>query len=327
MRSRSICRLSALFALIVYFAFSSCGTSKGAGALPGNPGNTAETQISPDSTQNIQLRDISGLFPPESRENEYYKIQILAVTDYQSAEREKKRLRDYTDKTIYLIKEQKLWKVQIGDYNSRNSAESDSDYLKKLGWNDAWIVQFRENNPVKTTKTAEEVKSAEINTKTIYTVQVIATTNKNEAEKLQNNLKLLNIQNSSLSKTGEFWRIQVGEYEKYEDAGIMLKKIKEMGFNDSWITKKSSPVNEPVSSNIKKPFESFYYIDIFSSESKESAQKEAGRIYLLTENRPEVSMKDSMWSVRLGPYSDVYKAESLAKLLIGFGFKESKVVK
>lgn len=167
--------------------------------------------------------------PPGIDEKDFFKIQVLATQTYNRAQEEKKKLREYTEKTIFLVLERNLWKVQIGDFAAREEAEKERDLLNRLGWIDAWLIQYRSSMiPEKT-----------LDPPTFYTVQLIATTNETEAENMLKNLTLLDITNAALVKEGDFWKIQVGHFSDYSEAVKMLNQVKKMGFNDSWITQRS----------------------------------------------------------------------------------------
>ena len=176
--------------------------------------------------------------PPDAGERDFYMIQLLATQSFDRARKEKNRLREYTGKTIYLVNEKNLWKVQIGDFISRDESEKERNIMRKLGWIDAWILQYRASTvPYEAEK--ESTHTPEVNPRTLlYTVQLIATANKTEVENMHRNLILLNITDAVVIKDGVFWKIQVGSYGEYNDAVNMLNRMREMGFNDSWITKR-----------------------------------------------------------------------------------------
>ncbi|KPK90555.1 hypothetical protein AMJ80_08250 [bacterium SM23_31] len=191
----------------------------------------AEQQVLPPIKAQSEKADIP---PPDIDEKDFFKIQVLAAQTFDRAQEEKKRLREYTEKTIFLVSENNLWKVQIGDFTSRVEAEKERDLLQKFGWIDAWLIQYRSSiNP-------EKIQEQSIlDPPTFFTVQLIATTNKTEAENMLNNLILLDIKNATLAKEGDFWKIQVGNFNDYSEAVKTLNQVKKMGFNDSWITKRS----------------------------------------------------------------------------------------
>lgn len=198
------------------------------------------TRPAEETEKKAQTTPVQELFetpPPDIGENDFFKIQIFATQKYDRAQAEKKRLRDITDKNIYLVKEKNLWKVQIGDYTSRNEAEEERELIRRLGWVDAWLIQYR----ISTKSGVSQEKPTLAHSETppmFFTVQLIATTNKTEAENMHNNLKLLSISDTKLFREGDFWKIQAGRFDSYNEAVKMLDQMRKMGFNDSWIIKR-----------------------------------------------------------------------------------------
>lgn len=194
--------------------------------------------INPDNPTTEQPYTISDelqpIPPPGADETEMFKVQILALAKYENAVIEKKRLQEFTEKTIFLVNERNLWKLQIGDFSIRSEAEAEQNTLKSLGWTDAFLIRYRISVNPDVPQNEEDSAYAAI----YYTVQLIATTNKTEAENMQINLNILNIADVNLIKEGDFWKIRVGSFEDINEATILRNRMREMGFDDSWITKR-----------------------------------------------------------------------------------------
>ena len=163
-----------------------------------------------------------------------FKVQILALERYENAVIEKIRLQEFTEKTIFLVNERNLWKLQIGDFSMRSEAEAEKNTLKSLGWTDAFLIRYR----ISVNPDVPQNEEDSANTAIYYTVQLIATTNKTEAENMQINRNILNISDVTLIKEGDFWKIRVGSFEDINEATILRNRMREMGFDDSWITKR-----------------------------------------------------------------------------------------
>jgi len=206
--------------------------------------------------------------PPDIGEKDFFKIQVLATQTYDRAQEEKKRLREYTEKTIFLVLEKNLWKVQIGDFPAREEAEKERDLLQGLGWIDAWLIWYRSS--IKPEKTQDQTT---LDTLTFYTVQLIATTNKTEAENMLKNLTLLDITDAALVKERDFWKIQVGHFSDYSEAVKMLNQVKKMGFDDSWITQRSKRLPD-INNNFIQPASLSKNITLF--EIKEFSSNSSG---------------------------------------------------
>ncbi len=52
------------------------------------------------------------------------------------------------------------------------------------------------------------------------------------------NLLILDVSDAQLLNENNFWKIQIGQFQSYEDATKTLVTYREIGFADSWIAKK-----------------------------------------------------------------------------------------
>lgn len=189
----------------------------------------------PIDEQIIDPNILPEIPPPGEGLTEYFKVQLLALNQYDRALVEKERLQEFTDKTILLVNEGNLWKLQLGDFATREEASKEQENLRMLGWYDAFLVRFRA--PVE--KTVQEIEPPPDESPAMYyTVQLIATTNRTEVENMQRNLRLLAISDVNLIKEGDFWKIRVGNFDNLPEAEKLLTRIREMGFDDAWITKR-----------------------------------------------------------------------------------------
>ncbi|MFC1554792.1 SPOR domain-containing protein [candidate division KSB1 bacterium] len=189
-----------------------------------------------ENKQDILITEGNIDIPLEVGEKEFYKIQLMATQDFNKAQSLKRTIQDYTDKSIFLINEKDLWKVQVGDFQSREKALAERDVFRQLGWIDTWLIQYRISQP--NTEIIPVEMAAEKLTE-YYTVQVIATKNKLTAENMLNSLKVLNVNDAVLIEDGEYWKIQVGRFKDNREAAAKLDQMKRMGFNDSWVTKRT----------------------------------------------------------------------------------------
>jgi cell division septation protein DedD len=229
--------ISSLIGLfIIGFFLLECSRSK----------QLASSTILTEQLTNPSVKEtIEKNIPPlEPGEIEYFRVQIYAIQNYESARVQRVKVREYTTKDISLVQENDLWKIQVGDFATREEAEKERDILRKLGWIDAWLVRIRFSSggiakpdttiPAKQDTTLiMPVSEPEF----YYTVQVIATSNRTEAENVQKNLSLLKIPEVTLLQENNLWKIHIGKYRDQKDAEMMRNQMKEMGFNDSFVVK------------------------------------------------------------------------------------------
>lgn len=83
---------------------------------------------------------------PAATTAEGYRVQVLASSFVDNANRVADQIRAaYPGVTVYVEHVQNLYKVRVGDYRDRASAEAMRDKLKAAGYVDAWIVKQQIN--------------------------------------------------------------------------------------------------------------------------------------------------------------------------------------
>ncbi len=198
-----------------------------------------DEQTDPASIENMQNPVITADIPPAAAdESEFYRLNIFREGYYSELKSEKNNISQHTLKAVFLVNNGIEWFLQLGDYSSFNEAVKEKDILNSLGWLDIRILRYRGAISGAAVSPKPETVRQEQAAKFVYTVQVIATKNKKEAEMLQRNLKMLDIDNTIMINEDNLWKLQVGDYSNYNTAAQMLRQIREMGFSDSWITRR-----------------------------------------------------------------------------------------
>jgi len=328
-------RVFGYLCLSFMFILTNCSTSR-QGATTLVPDKADPEIFYPKDSLSQQIPSEAEILPPPAPdEREYFKIQVLAAQNFAGAEAEKERLKQYTMRNIYLVKEMSLWKVQVGEFQSRSEAETELSMLRSIGWSDAWIIHYRKT----TSGTGQMLQGAETPVpvqeipetveKMVYSVQVIATTSKKEAETLFNNIKLMDLPDISMANEDNFWKIRVGKLPDHQQAQVLLKRIKEMGFYDSWITRiKTTVKKEDIKAgDITPAVNTPVYIEAIATQDELIARNEVRKIHLLTNDETAALLKDSTWSVRLGPFTELGKAEEKLIQLINLGYRSARIIK
>ena len=70
-----------------------------------------------------------------------FRIQVLASTQEQAVKQEKNSLSAKTSLPLAISFESPYYKLFAGDFVQRGEAENSCAQLKKMGYNDAWIVR------------------------------------------------------------------------------------------------------------------------------------------------------------------------------------------
>jgi len=78
--------------------------------------------------------------------SEGYRVQVLATRYFERADSLAVIMKNTVSDSVYVDFEAPNYKVRIGDFIDRNSAESLQQDLVKMGYNSAWILRTRINS-------------------------------------------------------------------------------------------------------------------------------------------------------------------------------------
>ena len=168
---------------------------------------------------------------------EGYRIQLFASNNIQSARQMKKKLHTQIEDSIYIVKDEALYRIQFGDYTNRIIAETKVDSMRKYGWPRAWIVTRKVKEFVKkeTKIKTPQPKNEMDNLSEYYAVQVAAYSTKESAKAVQ--IELLNrFSVVNICNINGLYKVLVGEIPHRNAAESLLDEVKNAGYNDAWIT-------------------------------------------------------------------------------------------
>ncbi len=103
----------------------------------------------PDTTMTLK----KNLYPPAEvkpthKQVEGFRVQIFAGLDTINADVAYTQAKDLVSDTVYIFKDQGLFKVQVGDYQFRYGADNIRDTFRKNGYDGAWVIQRAINIPI-----------------------------------------------------------------------------------------------------------------------------------------------------------------------------------
>jgi len=78
--------------------------------------------------------------------SEGYRVQVLATRYYERADSLAVLMKNTVSDSVYVDFEAPNYKVRIGDFIDRDSAESLQQELVQMGYNSAWILRSRINS-------------------------------------------------------------------------------------------------------------------------------------------------------------------------------------
>ena len=86
---------------------------------------------------------IDSIMQLELKVNEGYRIQIFESTVSSIARAEAKRFQNILGDSVYIDFEAPLYKLRIGNYIDRKSAENSIKTISRLGAKDSWIIRTK----------------------------------------------------------------------------------------------------------------------------------------------------------------------------------------
>lgn len=72
---------------------------------------------------------------------EGYRIQVMSTPDYATADSLMRELMPIFDQEVYLVFDPPNYKVRVGNFRFRSSAEEAQSRLEKMGFRSAWIIR------------------------------------------------------------------------------------------------------------------------------------------------------------------------------------------
>ena len=172
-----------------------------------------------------------------------FRCQVFASASKESAQKVAAQLRELSADSVYIIYDKPLYKVQVGDYQKRTTAEEVTIMLQKSGFPGTWIVE----TDIRVAKSAEETRQiaerqheltnqfkAEMSYS--YAIQIMATANQQNAEHLAAKLRGELHQPVIVIAHRGIWKVLVGQFKNRQEAEYLLAQLKNSGYIDAWIT-------------------------------------------------------------------------------------------
>ena len=193
--------------------------------------------------ESITLRD-SGDFKirigkRSFREVQGFRVQVFAGTSRENAQKMFQDLVHLQMDSVYLVQQNGLNKVQLGNYLYRIDAEKALDKLRFEGMTNAWIVETAihvpKEMPAESPPVTEEVPAG-ITEQYLYAIQVFVSRDRQRAEEFSGRLQQDLPGESWVLQSGEYWKVLIGKYEDEGKARQRLSEIRDSGFSDAWLT-------------------------------------------------------------------------------------------
>jgi hypothetical protein len=173
------------------------------------------------------------------REEPGMRIQTFAGSSRENAEKFAVTLSTLALDSVYVVPENGLYKVQLGNFTDRLEAEKMLDRLRFQGINNAWIVQVPIHVPRdKTIQIASADTTAADSSipRILYSIQIFVTARREKAESLSQDFTNIFPEQVWIAPSGEYWKVLVGKFSQEIPARQRLDEIRNSGYPDAWLT-------------------------------------------------------------------------------------------
>ena len=160
-----------------------------------------------------------------------FRVQVFAGLDSFRAAGVYHQLSGLLQDSIYLFKENGLFKVQAGDFLHRPQADSVQRELTIQSFPGTWVVKRLIIAP-------DSASTASPTSKNIlfkYTIQILATGDESRAIELINKLQEQVRFPAYYKKIRSVYKIFIGKFKLRTEADKALKEIRKKGYPDAWI--------------------------------------------------------------------------------------------
>jgi hypothetical protein len=145
--------------------------------------------------------------------------------------------------SVYLLEDQGLLKVQVGDYPYRYQVDKIRDQFRREGFPGAWVIlrliPYEAASTDDTITVADTVIAAQPMEKSVvkgnFKIQIIATGSEERAKEIVDNLKQTMNYQAFYEKSGNLYKVFVGYFKEENTARDALDKIRTESYPDAWL--------------------------------------------------------------------------------------------
>ena len=200
----------------------------------------------PDSMVNLK-KDVypPPVQKPKFKEIEGYRIQIFAGVDTINALSTRSQAATMVTDSVYLLDDQGLLKVQVGDYPYRYQADKMRDQFRREGFPGAWVIlrtiliPFEADTLADTTDVSDSTLVAQPVQAAIeegkFKIQIIATGSEERAQDIVDNITQTMNFKAFHEKSGNLYKVFVGYFKEEATARDALVKVRANGYPDAWL--------------------------------------------------------------------------------------------
>lgn len=187
--------------------------------------------VHPGDSAAISIRLIPPPPPDTVRMVDGFRVQVFAGLDSARAALVSRKVSLLLQDSVYLFKDNGLFKVQAGDFLFRPKADSVQRKLTIQSFPGTWVVKRAIVAPNTTLMSSAPNKSAAFK----FTVQILATSDESRALQLVGSLQNQFDFPAYYKKSGSVFKVFLGKFIARPDADKALKQIRHNGYPDAWI--------------------------------------------------------------------------------------------
>jgi hypothetical protein len=200
----------------------------------------------PDGSVNLK----KDVYPPPVQkprfmEIEGYRVQIFAGVDTINALSTRSEAARMVADSVYLLDDQGLLKVQVGDYPYRYQADKMRDQFRRDGFPGAWVIlrtiliPFEADTLADTTNLSDSTLVTQPVQPAIeqgkFKIQIIAISSEEQARDIVDNLKQSLNFPAFYEKSGNLFKVFVGYFNEETAARDALLKVRANDYSDAWL--------------------------------------------------------------------------------------------
>jgi len=171
---------------------------------------------------------------PTHKQIDGFRVQVFAGIDSLNAAAIKSQVAASVDDSVYLLRQDALYKVQAGDFPYRPGADMMVMDMRKIGFDKAWVVATQINIPIQADSASAKPQAGMQNTGR-YSIQLLASSDSLKAKTLVSQWQSAAASNAFYKRDGQLYKVFVGPFTTREEAEAELKNVRATGYPDAWI--------------------------------------------------------------------------------------------
>ena len=182
---------------------------------------------------------------PKFKEIEGFRVQIFAGIDTINALSIRSQATDIVPDSVYLLEDQGLIKVQVGDYPYRYQADKVRDQFRREGFPGAWVILRTILIPFVADTTETSIQASDtvstvqpaipVVEQGTFKIQIIAVSSEEKATSIVDQLKQNLNYPAFHEKSGNLYKVFVGYFKQEDAARGALEELRENGYPDAWL--------------------------------------------------------------------------------------------